>query len=201
MNNSIFVKYLIVVLVFSFGLSSCWDKEEKTDESLTGVTIQEEAITDTSENKTEETEDKASLSEKFLSNSAWNIKCSMTIEDWSWKIDQTVYISGKKMRMDSNWNDDWISIDNHMISDGEYNYMWWNTGSFKMKIPKNDVSENEKTNVWYTDSNEVLDKIPENKCEDWNVDSTVFDIPSGIEFVDLEEMQKSIKMNIPDMPQ
>lgn len=208
MNKRNFVKFLIIVFLLSFSLSSCWNKNENTTLVSSWVTIQEQ--TTTTENiieKTEDTDDTQSISEKFFSNSAWEIKCTTTIEVGSGKIEQVVYISGNKMRMDSNWNQEWIPIENHMISDWEYNYIWWIGWSFKMKIEKNTEneidSENENTKLdsWFQDSKEVLDNIPTSKCEKWEPDMQVFDLPEWIEFIDFGELQKSMKINIPNIPQ
>lgn len=204
MKNTTFFKLFLVTLLSSLLLSSCWNnKDNQVLESWTWTGVIEKWIIELdNDNKKIESIDNTSLSDKFNSDSIWNLKCIIHTEEW-WIFDQTVFISWKKMRMDSISVSTGVSLDTHMISNWEYTYIWWTGWNFKMKIDKNNVNknENEKMDSWLTDTKEVLGKISTNKCEKWDVDDKVFELPEWVEFMDFWELQKSMKINIPKLPQ
>ncbi|MDP2090530.1 MAG: hypothetical protein Q8K30_02930 [Candidatus Gracilibacteria bacterium] len=211
MKNTIFVNFLVVIFLLIFSISSCGKNTEKNIDESSGIIEQEQGLNGISYENDKKiksiNEDSKSISEQFASNIAGNITCSMELEEDGGIMNQKIYISGDKMRMDYNLTNDGIKIENHMISDGEYNYMWGDSGNFKMKIIHDiddniDIdNENEKIDGGFQDSKEFLDKIPASKCEKWDVDTQVFELPKGIDFMDFAELQKSMKTNISNIPQ
>lgn len=139
-----------------------------------------------------------SVLEKYMKKQIGNIMCETKVEDENGSFEQTMYIaSDLRMRMD------WVathkqgSVDSHMISDGEYMYMWGGNGpSLKMKIEEEDKVA---PNTWEEELSEeqkdkkmsdYLEEIPYNKCREWRVDDSLFKLPSGVEFMDMAEAMK-----------
>lgn len=97
----------------------------------------------------------------------------------------TVYISGKSIRGDfqslekvSNTN-----VESHMISDGEFSYVWSSvmpTG-FKMKVVEDNSQDDSSAQTGQFDYNQKLNY----DCQAWPVDQSQFSLPDGIQFTEL----------------
>lgn len=140
-----------------------------------------------------------SLWQRYVEWKIWSIKCILQTEQEWWKIDQIVYIAAPKMRMDSTVTHEAWNSESHMISDWEYTYVWWtNWPALKMKVqtwstevqePAQEAPENtEETKSM----SQYLEQIPYNKCSEWIADDSMFKLPDGINFVDMEEFQNNM---------
>lgn len=86
-----------------------------------------------------------------------------------------------------------------MISDGEYGYVWGDSfigqtmqGS-KFRIDTASGSEEAGSD---TDTSAPDYDTPLVKCEPWNPDMSLFDIPSDVTFADIEALQQSATRGI-----
>lgn len=126
-----------------------------------------------------------------------DIKCtySSTTDDETFMEGET-YISGNRMRSNSVITAGRESIGGYTISDGTYMYMWSNlmdTGS-KVKIEtfKNTATAGNATETENQVASEQYNTSMNYKCEDWNVDESLFELPEGINFVDTSAMMESL---------
>ncbi|MFA5917826.1 MAG: hypothetical protein WC850_06350 [Candidatus Gracilibacteria bacterium] len=139
-----------------------------------------------------------SIWQKFTEGKIGNIKCEIVTEQEGGKNNQIIYISGKKIRMDMTISDKAGNSENHMLTDGEYTYIWGSTGpAFKMKNidpnkTENQNNENTTTPQNTQDMSKDLEQIPYNKCSEWKVLDSMFKLPDGIEFTDMETFQKDM---------
>lgn len=151
--------------------------------------------------KWENNDDSGNLSlwQRYVEWKIKSVKCVLQTEQEWWEINQVVYISAPKMRMDSTVvYKDWNS-ESHMISDWVYTYVWWtNWPALKMKVetwatdveePVTDIPENTDEPK---DMSEYLEQIPYNKCSEWSEDDSMFKLPNWVEFMDMEEFQNNM---------
>jgi hypothetical protein len=133
-----------------------------------------------------------------------NVRCefSHVVSDDN-RLDGVTYISGKKVRVDYK-----LAVpeqgqkDLHMISDGEYGYVWGDSflgdvmqgSKFKLDdTAATDSAEADET----TPSGDYLDyETPVTKCEVWNPDMALFEIPGDITFMTAEELQDSVMQSV-----
>ncbi len=149
---------------------------EETGESPVATTPETESAEDVSV---------FSGSAKELMARGGNHKCTFTQEVENSKSTGTVYISGQKLRGDfksdvtaAGAN---MSIESHMISDGEFMYSWSSmmpTG-FKMKIAETGATATTTpSNQQSFDSNQKL----EYTCVAWTPDEAQFTLPTNVTF-------------------
>ena len=114
------------------------------------------------------------------------------------EIKTIMYISGKRVRLDYDMKNPVPGMagetqkDLHMVSDGEYGYVWGDSTiggimqGFKVKIDEMDSEEVAPKET------EIIDyEMPVTDCKPWTVDEKMFEIPEGIDFIDpanIEEM-------------
>lgn len=112
------------------------------------------------------------------------------------------YVDGNKIRGDFFTTTTEGMMENHMISDGEYVYTWSSAmpQGIKMKIDEfeKDMDLKPNENMKQEDQSELLKGDYDYKCLPWNTDSSVFELPSDIEFTDLSEMMNSLQQTIPN---
>lgn len=185
----------IVVWVFVLVLWSCsisWPRNDKLiiDDIELGTGI-------TSSSTIEPEWEKISLLEEYMNNKTWNLKCILHIEKEWGTVDQIVYISGLKMRMDATVKYQGNISESHILNSGEYTYIWWNGWNFKMKNDAKilkEMKEDEKNDEYSkheTDLKKILEKIPNNNCVRWDIDEDIFKMPEWIEFKNFGEDFKS----------
>nr|MDD3720529.1 hypothetical protein [Candidatus Gracilibacteria bacterium] len=140
-----------------------------------------------------------SLWQRYVEGKIGSIKCILQTEQEGGKIDQIVYIAAPKMRMDSTVTHEAGNSESHMISDGEYTYVWGTNGpALKMKVQTGSTEVQEPAqeapeNTEETKSmSQYLEQIPYNKCSEWIADDSMFKLPDGINFVDMEEFQNNM---------
>jgi hypothetical protein len=128
-----------------------------------------------------------------------NVKCDFSqISADDNRIDGTTYVADKKVRLDykTQLADQGLK-EMHMISDGSYGYIWGddmiNNAIQGTKFKINTDAANQDTNE---QGDKSLDyKSPITNCEVWNIDSSKFEIPKGVNFVNLEELQGQVLPN------
>lgn len=86
-----------------------------------------------------------------------------------------IYTSGKKLKGDFEISYGGSSTKNHMISDGEYNYIW-----------TDEVNEGAKIKIDTSATTEVpgqpFDSKLDYHCQSWIVNQSFFELPTGITF-------------------
>ncbi|MDD2870714.1 MAG: hypothetical protein PHS49_01890 [Candidatus Gracilibacteria bacterium] len=206
MKKELFSKGIIYIFILMF-LFSCSKKTDTVldygsgdfDDNIVinnSINVTSTGNTDISP-KTEE----LSMFDKFNSNILGSIKCEIQTNDDGVLFNQVIYISGNKLRVDTILDKSSVKSENHMISDGEYSYVWGEGGSFKFKNSQSVIDENSNDNIDekfksdFTDSKSVLENLEENRCGNWNLDESVFELPSGIDFFDMNDLQKGLNVD------
>lgn len=95
-----------------------------------------------------------------------------------------VYVSGARLRSNFAFVSEQGNFEGSMIRDGEYVYTWGGTpfGQFASKIAFRDFDEEYIASQIPVDMTNDLDYT----CEAWNVDASVFVLPTDIEFVEID---------------
>ncbi|MFA5933431.1 MAG: hypothetical protein WCV81_04110 [Microgenomates group bacterium] len=97
----------------------------------------------------------------------------------------SIFFANNKMRGDFEATSEKSVMKTHIIVDGQTSYMWIDgqTMGYKMSVDK---ATAEQTN---TQQNQIdLNKQADYNCKDWTVDSSVFNLPTGINFTDLSKL-------------
>jgi len=112
-----------------------------------------------------------------------------------------LYVSGKNMRMDGfNTGGGQPDLATHMIIKEDYQYIWGYDGNNgtkmkSLKVEDLDITKTDDLTTADIKPNEELVKLDQNMemtCEKWSADSSMFNPPSEIEFVDYSEMMNSL---------
>jgi len=114
-------------------------------------------------------------------------KCTFADTSGTNSSEGTVYIGNGKMRQDFSTVDNGQTINGHMIAD-EQNFYTWTDGSnvgFKMAIT---ASQQTNQNSQSVDVNKKFDF----KCGTWSPDSSLFILPSDVQFNDISSMMPQI---------
>jgi len=111
------------------------------------------------------------------------MKCSWSEKSTSEReVTNVLYINGKKFYQDVTMGDMGHA---YTISDGEYLYIWndFSNVATKMKFSEMTTTGTPKQ----TQSNAGLDQERNFVCENWKVDSSLFNLPQGKNFKDVSE--------------
>lgn len=159
------------------------------------------------DNKAPETQSEQSISSSLrdllaMGKSQQCTVSSSSVDDKNVKTETTgtIYISGKKMAQEvsvTSTDKDFPRVNMRMISDGSYMYTWnTETKSQGMKMKITEPEEGKTENNGKQNGNISMDDKLDVKCSNWIADNSKFNIPSDVQFTDLNEMMK----NIPTMP-
>lgn len=148
----------------------------------------------TAENSQGETSTKVGNMLELL-KSGNTVKCAFSSNDNNTNISGTVYVSGKSMRNDSKITmENNQTIESHMISDGTWLYSWSSSmpQGVKMKIPDTTQPSTAPNGTDAASANDsgkpqTMKGLQSNynfKCDKWNIDTTMFTLPTNIQFMD-----------------
>ncbi len=103
----------------------------------------------------------------------------------------TVYVGNGKMRGDfkSVTQNPAMTIESHMISDGEFIYTWSDAMPQGVKIA---VSNAETAGAKQSGQQDMYNAQVNYDCDSWRVDEKKFELPSGVEFMDLGAMMQGM---------
>lgn len=170
---------VVAVIIIAAGAYLVLGKKSQTPQTTSTNTATEQ-----------KSEDSGSIkgSIKSLLGSNKNVMCIIKPE-----VDQTaeqkVYISGNKMRGDFTMNVEGKQFESHMITDGTSAYTWSSAmpQGIKMKMDESFVSASP---VAGQPQQVDIDKQIDMQCSPWNVDESLFNLPSDIKFLDVSSMMK-----------
>jgi len=144
-------------------------------------------------NRTEEPGNKQSVSGSFLDLIKLNkaLKCTYSTEQEGTKVTGTTYVSGSKMRSDSEVVTSAAgTITSHMISDGTWIYSWGSAQpqGIKMKVPATQPQDGTSPDKGVNGSGGYKDLQQQYSynCENWSVDASKFDVPADITFMEFD---------------
>ena len=116
--------------------------------------------------------------------------CEISADAEQGIVSGKINISGQKMMGDFKMNGtDGNMMDNHMINDGEFTYVWSSAAPQGTKI-KNDAVAPDKSDQ--NQNNLDQDKEVDMDCSDWTPASGSFNPPSDVNFIDMSSMMKGV---------
>ncbi|MEX0895782.1 MAG: hypothetical protein WDZ94_02480 [Patescibacteria group bacterium] len=128
-----------------------------------------------------------------------NIACTFTSTTDASTTTGNVFVTnqGERMRGDFQTTDDNEEVyDSHIISDGEFTYLWMDSQDqgYKMSIDPEDDSifpstEEEAEDIATIDENADVSF----SCNSWSPDQSMFVPPSDIEFIDFSQQIESLQ--------
>lgn len=120
-----------------------------------------------------------------LAKRGGNYKCTFAHEFDAAQSSGTVYVAGDKIRGDftSEVVAANLTVESHMIQSGGYTYMWspMTPNGFKAKTTTEGGSGSAAPSGQYAD----LTQEYAYNCSSWSVDQSMFELPSGIQFVEI----------------
>lgn len=125
-----------------------------------------------------------------------NVVCEINMPEQ--KSSGTTYVVGNKVRGDFtvNLDESGKPMMSHMISDGEYMYMWTDGVDQGTKFKIDAVSANPSALPSSAPKTANLNQEVDLNCSDWAVDNTKFNVPANIKFTDMSQlMNNAVKSN------
>jgi hypothetical protein len=127
---------------------------------------------------------------KELLTSSITRQCSF--KESSDDVDTTgvVYVAGGKMRGDYDNVQGGKTAKMHMLVMNNYTYIWTDgqTKGYKMLFNPESTSETSSPSASTNQEQVDLDRKIDVNCSTWVADGTVFELPGGIEFMDISSM-------------
>jgi hypothetical protein len=192
MNNKVVIGGAVAVVIILAGFFLLTSKATAPENGV-GVDGQRKTITEGAFAPMNTQSETGSGSFRTLLGLGKNLVCTVsntsTDSASEGTYNGTVYVSGKKMRMEFTTGVDKVAMKSNVINDGTQGYMWGTgpQGSMAIKF-KADPSQTEAQK-----QNEFsLDQNVDYNCKNWNVDESLFIPPADIEFLDMNDMMKQV---------
>lgn len=140
---------------------------------------------------------KASIEDLITKND--NLKCTFSYTDETGgKTAGTIYTANKKVRSDMTFQAEGEEPEQYgMIRDSEYLYSWTDATKegFKTKLSSMNVSDEGRDPQTEAQPGIDQDQQYDLDCSDWQVDSSVFEVPGNVKFRDFsKEIEQSRQM-------
>ncbi len=119
-------------------------------------------------------------------------KCTVTNVTANSESSGTVYVGQGKMRGEFTTvtKSPDMTIESHMISDGEFIYTWSDAMPQGVKIPVSAATMNDQPNAPKSEQVELYNADVAYECDSWSVDESQFEVPSSVTFVDMSSMMQ-----------
>jgi hypothetical protein len=118
-------------------------------------------------------------------------QCTFTHTSDAGESAGTVYIANGSMRGDFTINTDGESMESHMIVKENTSYLWGAGLEQGIKMPLDQIKETQE-NAGHDVQTVDLDEKADYRCSSWPVNQNVFNLPSGIDFMDIGAMMESM---------
>lgn len=115
-----------------------------------------------------------------------DVVCTFSGSEATGNVSGTMFISGEMMRGDFTAE----GTESHMIRQGNDTFVWSGNQGAKMNFSQT------STNSSGAQSSVNLDQEVNYKCDNWSKDSSKFDAPSNVNFIDLNTMMNG-QLNLP----
>lgn len=190
-------KLLIIPLIVLISLLLTACTANKTGQKGTSGESKNSNTVAVEPNEEEEISDASILD---LAKLGKNVKCTYNSNEEETSMEGVVYVAGNKTRSDMKIkSEEGTEMDSSSITDSEWMYMWSSETDqgTKMNLKEmealaskyeNDNGSGEESDNQYKDQTQKVDY----KCRPWIVDNSKFDIPTNINFIDMNEMMKGL---------
>ena len=122
-----------------------------------------------------------------------SLKCTYTMNEQEGTTGTgTIYVSGTKMRGDTTITmENNANIDSHFISADNVMYSWTSASPQGYKIAVDRETINDASPSKIPEEAKALQEKLNYKCLPWLPDQSLFELPTGVEFVDFSELTKT----------
>ncbi|MDQ5962566.1 MAG: hypothetical protein QG653_373 [Patescibacteria group bacterium] len=138
----------------------------------------------------QETDRKGSLKEIFARGGSQ--KCTYTIIENGITSSATIYLSGEKMRVDSQTTTNGKAENARMLLTNNIMYVWGDGMPQGIKMPIPDANTPTSQNTQGTVQMVDLDKEMNYSCSPWSADASYFTPPTNIKFMDMSQMMNQV---------
>jgi len=134
-----------------------------------------------------------------------SLKCSWSVTDEGTTVEGIVYVSGQKTKTETRVKNQEMDTTTYFLTDNNTAYSWsqGQTQGYKFNLEDIDQdSEDQKDDELENDDYaEVWSEQYEYKCQPWQPDASVFELPADINFIDMGEQTKQIQQQAEEMKQ
>ena len=161
-------------------------------QQVTAPATSEQINTDTQNQMKEETlSGKDTFANLFKVNRP--LECTFSYNEDGRLNEGTVFINGKKSRIESMYNDsNGVTFASSLIVNGEIMHIWGDAPqgkmAIKMKIPTSAESAGSASQSQFN-----LNTAVDYTCALWNVDESIFVPPSDVQFLDIDDMMQGVE--------
>lgn len=176
MNQKVIIGIVVVIIIALGAFFLMKDKSGSDDQDTsTGATSAE----------TQGSMEQTSL--KGLLGMGKSQKCTYTTTENNATSTGTVYVSGGKFRGDFSATASGQTQASHMISDGKVSNLWMDGSNmgYKMEFDQSAQANSQQSQSVDTNKNYDFD------CDNWRTDSSMFNLPSGVDFQDMSAMMNA----------
>ncbi|HPD74040.1 MAG TPA: hypothetical protein PLX95_02000 [bacterium] len=195
-----YISLAALLITISLTLTACTTKDK--------IQINKESKSDKGEMTVTEENKEEDLNGNIFDLLKLNksIKCTFKSETEDGTTSGVTYVADGKTKTEYEIQSDEVNIKSYSVFDGEWVFTWTSENNQGTKlniknienISKETAEEQETEEFDYSDQTQDFDY----KCESWTPDKSVFELPKGMEFTDLNEMMEDLmqlKDSIPDM--
>lgn len=193
-----YISLAALLITISLTLTACTTKDK--------IQINKESKSDKGEMTVTEENKEEDLNGNIFDLLKLNksIKCTFKSEIEDGTTSGVTYVADGKTKTEYEIQSDEVNIKSYSVFDGEWVFTWTSENNQGTKInikkmeniSKEPVEEKEKEEVDYSDQTQNFDY----KCEPWTPDKSVFELPKGMEFTDLNEMMEDFMQTQDSIP-
>ena len=120
------------------------------------------------------------------------MECTYTFADADGRGEGTGFFDGKRLRVSAMYQTNGETFVSNIINDGETMFVWGDSaqGEFAMQMPatEDDMMDMEAD----LDETVALNQEVSYQCREWNIDPSIYNPPSNIEFMDMGQMMQGM---------
>jgi len=185
MNRKTIIAIIVIILLALLAWFLLRDKSGDSDSTTNNSSTSSNGSNGSNGSDTRGSTELTSLKDLLALNK--NQKCTFSVTDNGTTSNGTFYVSGGKYRGDFTSTVDGKTQTSHMMMQDGTNYVWMDgtNAGFKMKL--DDTASANTGAAQSIDPNKDLNY----NCENWSVDSSMFKLPSTVQFQDIGAMMPS----------
>lgn len=175
---------ICLLILVSFFLTACTHTKKTSQPQTT------DSRTETPQQDSEE-----SIQGSFLDfmKIGRDLRCTYSGEEQGTAFSGEVFVSKNKIRGNSTITSTEGSIQGYVISDGTYMHVWSNQANIGTKIKIDEFSKDIEGNADAKSKDfEQYRKQYNYSCKPWDVDNSVFDVPTDVEFMDFTSLLNQV---------
>lgn len=189
MKNKLFSSVVLLLLLFS--ITACGKNDEQGNKN----NVADTSVSDSLENG----KFTGSIFDLFENNKSQKCVFSTIMEDM--EMSGVTYVGDNKIRQEIINKSEMGEMEMNILIDGDVAYTWGTT--MPGKGTKMTLSDEEDDDEELDNERSEMDDFDidyEYDCSDWKVDNDQFDLPTDVEFMDLDKMMNDMESMMKDLP-